>query len=260
METNRFRPDALVNDGEDEGREGPALKMDSEGNTLLSAINDTTTNWKIKVKVVRKLSPRLSRNANREFQNVIFEDEKGNMIQGILFNQQIKQFERTILLNHNYYISGAKVQKIAKTFRMVDNEYQLVLQRETKIQEISDENFQPLQQCFNFVSIRNILVVILNVGEKTFVKDDQYFLHNVLVINKESIENEYQLKQIKESNRATVASTSQTPIDTLPVKDEIHDIEKVFNLFEASGKQQHPCILEFKPVDVLQLDVTSKED
>ncbi|KAK1326435.1 hypothetical protein QJS10_CPA01g01694 [Acorus calamus] len=50
--------------------------MDFKEDVLLSAINEATKNWKIKVQVVQKLPPRISKNQNSKFQTIIFADEQ----------------------------------------------------------------------------------------------------------------------------------------------------------------------------------------
>ncbi|KAK1303387.1 hypothetical protein QJS10_CPB11g01438 [Acorus calamus] len=220
-------------------------KMDFKEDVLLSAINEATKNWKIKVQVVQKLPPRISKNQNSKFHTIIFADEQGKMIQGTIFDEQIRQFDKTIQLNHNYYLSDAKIQRIPEKYRYVDHEYQLILEKQTKIQQIFYESFELPEDPLCFVELKNlenlrnfinfdILVLVLNISKlKTSDKSDTAY-HELLIINEESMENKEPLKQIRDSNNLAIASTSEGKSKIL----DVDDITTVFKLFHESGDRQ----------------------
>ncbi|KAK1325799.1 hypothetical protein QJS10_CPA01g00181 [Acorus calamus] len=57
-------------------------------------------------------------------------------------------------------------------------------------------------------------------------------------LSKWSIANDVQLKEITKSHNSATASSSQIKTATLSSNDETHDIQTVFQLYDASGKRQ----------------------
>ncbi|KAK1317419.1 hypothetical protein QJS10_CPA05g00956 [Acorus calamus] len=102
------------------------LKTDCQIKMYLHELNESTKNWKIKLQVIEKCPPRISKRGNTKFQNYILTDVKGKMIQASTFKAYIKQFSEALSVNDVYYLSNAKILKIPQEYRLVDNDYQII--------------------------------------------------------------------------------------------------------------------------------------
>ncbi|KAK1283891.1 hypothetical protein QJS10_CPB21g00602 [Acorus calamus] len=97
----------------------------------LHELNESIKNWKIKLQVIEKCPPRISKRGNTKFQNYILTDVKklvcqGKMIQATIFKAYIKQFSEALSVNDVYNLSNARILKIPQEYRLVDNDYQII--------------------------------------------------------------------------------------------------------------------------------------
>ncbi|KAK1294421.1 hypothetical protein QJS10_CPA16g00149 [Acorus calamus] len=172
------------------------MQMDHKKEFCIMDINQTTKNWKIKVQVLEKLPPKKARNSPTEYQTIILADAKGSKIQAKLFNEDIKFFDNHINTNQIYYISDATVQHIDEKYRLVQNERQLKFNRYTKVEQVSEELFEPEHHQYHFVFLENlpdlikqgicfdVLVLVIKVEDIRKLDKSDAIVRRLFVVDK----------------------------------------------------------------------------
>lgn len=61
-------------------------------------------------------------------------------MQATIFGNNISQFQNTFILFKTYYISKADVQPIPLSYRIVDNKYQWIIDANTEIEDVLEED------------------------------------------------------------------------------------------------------------------------
>ncbi|KAL2944535.1 Replication factor A protein 1 [Bienertia sinuspersici] len=100
--------------------------------TYLDELTDKSKNYKVKVNVIQKARPKQSPGKKKR-QQLIFEDEKGNIMRGAIFEDDIPIFEEAIQRNGEYEISDAVIAPVPVQFQKKPNEFQMNLNRRIKL-------------------------------------------------------------------------------------------------------------------------------
>ncbi|XP_048502664.1 uncharacterized protein LOC104908456 [Beta vulgaris subsp. vulgaris] len=89
-----------INDNQIEGKKPFIGRMKPE-KTYLDKLTPTTKAYKVKVKLKEKSRTLISPHKKTRYQQLIFEDEKGNTMRGALFENQIDEFENVFKHEHD---------------------------------------------------------------------------------------------------------------------------------------------------------------
>ncbi|PON72909.1 Nucleic acid-binding, OB-fold containing protein [Trema orientale] len=98
-----------------------------------------TRKWTAKVLVAEKRLPRTSTRNSSRYQHLLLVDVQGTRIQATIFDDNIERFENTLIMFKTYNISNAIVNRIMPAHRVIDNQYQWIINDKTKINEVSEE-------------------------------------------------------------------------------------------------------------------------
>lgn len=104
----------------------------------IGALNPYSNNWTIKARVTQKSEIRTWSNQRSEGKLFSFAlvDESGEM-RGVGFNAAVDQFHDKLEVGKVYYFSKAKVNAAKKNFTNVASEYELTLEKNTEIEEVT---------------------------------------------------------------------------------------------------------------------------
>ncbi|KAF4385041.1 hypothetical protein G4B88_017842 [Cannabis sativa] len=121
----------------------------------LVSLNPYQGSWTIKVRVTNKGNMRTYKNARGEgcVFNVELTDEEGTQIQATMFNEAARKFYDKFELGKVYYISKGTLKVANKQFKTVQNDYEMTLNENSEVEEVSSEAAFVPETKFNFVPI-----------------------------------------------------------------------------------------------------------
>ncbi|KAK1565434.1 hypothetical protein Q3G72_026429 [Acer saccharum] len=90
--------------------------------------------------VAEKSMPRNARQNSSKYQHLILVDTQGTGIQATIFDKNIRAFEDTLTVFKKYHITNANVRPILPDHRVVNNEYQWIIDGGTTVEEIEKED------------------------------------------------------------------------------------------------------------------------
>lgn len=137
----------------------------------LVSLNPYQGNWTIKVRVTSKGNMRTYKNFKGEgcVFNVELTDEDGTQIQATCFNEAARKFYDKFELGKVYYISKGTLKVANKQFNTVRNDYEMTLNENSEVEEVSNEaafvpetkfNFVPIDELGPYVNGRELVDVI----------------------------------------------------------------------------------------------------
>ncbi|KAK2665790.1 hypothetical protein Ddye_004364 [Dipteronia dyeriana] len=107
---------------------------------FIQEIRHTTKKWTTIVFVAEKSMPRKARQNTSKYQHLILIDTQGTRIQPTIFDKNIQAFEDTLIVFKKYYITNASVRPISPDHRVMQNEYQWIIDSGTMVGEIEKED------------------------------------------------------------------------------------------------------------------------
>ncbi|KAI3883590.1 hypothetical protein MKX03_016272, partial [Papaver bracteatum] len=130
------------------------IRSDPKIHPLVSR-NPYQGNWTIKVRLTSKGNLRTYKNARGEgcVFNVELIDQDGTQIQATMFNEAVNKFYNKFELGKVYYISKGTLKVANKQFKTVQNDYEMNLNENSELEEVSEEGSHIPKEIFNFVKI-----------------------------------------------------------------------------------------------------------
>ncbi|TVU21884.1 hypothetical protein EJB05_31555, partial [Eragrostis curvula] len=125
---------------------------------LLSEINPTRRNWRIKVRVARMwhLSG-IAKGKGLTSMELALVDEEGVGITACIGQNELNNFKDTLMEGHSYFIKNFQVSKQARRFNAVPSTYTIYLTSWTIVQEVPVELSAGLPHyIFNFVDFQEL--------------------------------------------------------------------------------------------------------
>ncbi|KGN63732.1 replication protein A 70 kDa DNA-binding subunit B [Cucumis sativus] len=118
-------------------------------------LNPYLGDWTIKVRVTDKGNLRTYKNAQGEgcVFNVVLTDEDGTQIQATMFNDAARKFYEKFSLGKVYYVSRGTLKVANKKFKTVQNDYEMTLNVNSQVDEVSNEAAFVPETKYNFVKI-----------------------------------------------------------------------------------------------------------
>ncbi|KMS97346.1 hypothetical protein BVRB_6g155910 [Beta vulgaris subsp. vulgaris] len=104
--------------------------------TYLDKLTPTTKAYKVKVKLKEKSRTLISPHKKTRYQQLIFEDEKGNTMRGALFENQIDEFENVFKHEHEYEIANAPLKPVVGRYATRPDDCQMSFGGQTSIQPV----------------------------------------------------------------------------------------------------------------------------
>ncbi|KAL2935356.1 Replication protein A 70 kDa DNA-binding subunit B [Bienertia sinuspersici] len=141
---------------EQRGNAAPAARMSMTRRVHpLASLNPYQGTWTIKVRVTSKGDLRSYSNAKGEgiVFNVELTDEDGTQIQATMFKEAAKKFHDIFQMGKVYYISKGTLKVANKRFNPVPNDYEMTLNENSIVEEVSSEGVYIPETVFNFVPI-----------------------------------------------------------------------------------------------------------
>ncbi|KAJ6808923.1 replication protein A 70 kDa DNA-binding subunit A-like [Iris pallida] len=138
---------------------GPVAKNEAPARIVpIAALNPYQGRWTIKARVTSKGEVRRYSNARGEGKVFNFEllDSEGGEIRVTCFNLVVDQFYDQIEAGKVYLISKGTLKPAQKTFNHLNNEYEIVLDSTSTIQQCLEEDNSIPRQQFNFRPISEI--------------------------------------------------------------------------------------------------------
>lgn len=124
---------------------GTATAQQSSEYTPLSAINPYTNSWVLKVRVTRKPDELRTWEANAAGRKagkagtIDVRDGQGGEIQISMFNAEADKFWGLFEKNKVYTISGGQIKTAKKQYTTIDNDYTIVLGRDSQVKYVEDD-------------------------------------------------------------------------------------------------------------------------
>ncbi|PRQ16340.1 putative replication factor A protein [Rosa chinensis] len=119
------------------------------------SLNPYQGNWTIKVRVTNKGTMRTYSNARGQgcVFNVELTDEDGTEIRATMFNEAAKKFYEKFQLGKVYYVSKGALKVANKKFSTVQNDYEMTLNENSEVDEVSNEEAFVPETKFDFIPI-----------------------------------------------------------------------------------------------------------
>ncbi|XP_010691528.1 replication protein A 70 kDa DNA-binding subunit D-like [Beta vulgaris subsp. vulgaris] len=113
--------------------------------TYLDKLTPTTKAYKVKVKLKEKSRTLISPQKKTRYQQLLFEDEKGNTMRGALFENQIEEYESVFKSNQEYEIANAPLKPVLGRYATRDDDCQMSFGGQATIQPLDPEakSFEP---------------------------------------------------------------------------------------------------------------------
>eukprot|EP00250_Pteridium_aquilinum_P034781 c8088_g1_i1 orf=345-2195(-) len=141
---------------EQHGNAVPAARMGISRRVYpLVSLNPYQGNWTIKVRVTNKGPMRSFKNARGDGNvfNVELTDEDGTQIQATMFKEAAEKFYPKLELGKVYFISKGSLRVANKQFSTVKNDYEMTLNINSEVEEVSGEKSKIPELCYNLVKI-----------------------------------------------------------------------------------------------------------
>jgi replication factor A1 len=138
----------------------PKPKVAPATHTSISPIESLSpyhNKWTIRARVLSKSEVRTFHNARGEGKlfSVVFLDESGE-IKATGFGEQVDALYDQLQEGQVYYVTKCRVTLAKRQFSNVQNEYELIFERDTEINLCSDNSFEVPEVKFNFVDLNSM--------------------------------------------------------------------------------------------------------
>ena len=134
------------------------LKTDQDNQyTPIKSLNSFLFDWKIKARITKKQAKKTWRNAKGEgtLLNIELIDFHGTQIVATFFNELANKYDLTLKENSVYLFSNGTVKIANQKYTSIKNDYCIIFDRSSEIQEVEDDN-RIEAQGFSFVTIDEI--------------------------------------------------------------------------------------------------------
>ncbi|XP_060671114.1 replication protein A 70 kDa DNA-binding subunit B-like [Ziziphus jujuba] len=118
---------------------------------LIKDIQAQQRGWTVKVVIIEKAMPRVSKSSPNKYQRLILADEEGNKIQATIYGGDIHIFRDTLIIGKNYYISNAWVKEIGGQYQIVQNNLQWTINGRTIVEEVTGDSEIIVPAVYSFV-------------------------------------------------------------------------------------------------------------
>ncbi|KAH7547623.1 hypothetical protein FEM48_Zijuj01G0329500 [Ziziphus jujuba var. spinosa] len=118
---------------------------------LIKDIQAQQRGWTVKVVVIEKAMPQVSKSSPNKYQRLILADEEGNKIQATIYGGDIHIFRDTLIIGKNYYISNAWVKEIGAQYQIVQNNLQWTINGRTIVEEVTGDSEIIVPAVYSFV-------------------------------------------------------------------------------------------------------------
>ncbi|XP_060669871.1 replication protein A 70 kDa DNA-binding subunit B [Ziziphus jujuba] len=158
---------------------------------LIKDIQAQQRGWTVKVVVIEKAMPQVSKSSPNKYQRLILADEEGNKIQATIYGGDIHIFRDTLIIGKNYYISNAWVKEIGAQYQIVQNNLQWTINGRTIVEEVTGDSeiivpavysfvlFSRLHTYIDSLSHVGMFVYIVNLFSYIFITFHLYLIHHV---------------------------------------------------------------------------------
>lgn len=160
-------------------------KSDADMYMPVKALNQFSTDWRIKVRVTKKYEVKRWQNQRGEgyLQTVDLVDVHGTQIQGTFFNQQVDKFGPAIKENKVYVVSNGSIKLANKKFTSIPNDFCISFWDDTEFQEVPEDaaigndaySFRALRDLdvLQVGSVVDLIGVVFEVGTLGTIKIKQ---------------------------------------------------------------------------------------
>ncbi|XP_060668587.1 replication protein A 70 kDa DNA-binding subunit B-like [Ziziphus jujuba] len=118
---------------------------------LIKDIQAQQRGWTVKVVIIEKAMPRVSKSSPNKYQRLILADEEGNKIQATIYGGDIHIFRDTLIIGKNYYISNAWVKEIGAQYQIVQNNLRWTINGRTIVEEVTRDSEIIVPAVYSFV-------------------------------------------------------------------------------------------------------------
>ncbi|XP_073028736.1 replication protein A 70 kDa DNA-binding subunit B-like [Primulina eburnea] len=115
------------------------MEMENSVSVPINSLQAYQKNAIIKVMVLRQGNQTSTRQGSTTIRKMIFMDEEGTLIHGIIFSNIIQLFEDQMRINKTYIIEDPIVQPINKKYPNVNKNIELLLHRGTILREAQQQ-------------------------------------------------------------------------------------------------------------------------
>ncbi|KAF3316207.1 Replication factor A protein 1 [Orbilia oligospora] len=160
--TSNFYGNKPANAGRGAGGAGPSRGVgqssrgQSAGISLIESLSPYQNRWTIKARCIHRGEIKNWKNAKGDGKlfAVSFKDQSAE-IKATGFGDQVDSLYHVFEEGSVYLISKCKVQIAKRQFSNIDNDYELVFDRDSEVQKVDDDEGVPQQQ-YNFVTLQDL--------------------------------------------------------------------------------------------------------
>ena len=120
----------------------------------IKALNTFTRDWCIKARVANRGDLRTTQKGG-QLLKIELVDQHGTQIEGTFFNDAAKKFDPILQKNKVYVFSTGQIKMANKKFTSVRNDFCIVFEKNSDIQEAKDDG-SISNQAFDFCGIKDI--------------------------------------------------------------------------------------------------------
>ncbi|KAL3838866.1 hypothetical protein ACJIZ3_023457 [Penstemon smallii] len=138
---------------------------------FIKEVTPALTKWSVKVIVHEKTQPRVSQHGGRRHQQIVFMDETGHKVMGVIYEDDIDKLKDDFRVSSTYNISNAKLKRIEDKYNKFSYPYQWTINRHTLYHEEKSDVIPRSLFKTNFVNLSeikeksqpNVLIDILGI-------------------------------------------------------------------------------------------------
>ncbi|XP_062103571.1 uncharacterized protein LOC133814653 [Humulus lupulus] len=122
----------------------------------------------------------------------------GTRVQVTIYDREIDTFENRLITFNKYYISNVQVKESKAQYRVVDNQYEWVISRQTLLEEVED-NIMHTMTYYNFTPFRDLprhmdqmtsidllaVAIILNPKKQVYIRNNLQEIQEIILVNQE---------------------------------------------------------------------------
>jgi replication factor A1 len=138
----------------EEVRRTPMQDLSSNNYMPIKALNTFARDWIIKARIASKGEKKTTRNGGF-LMKIELVDQYGTQIEGTFFNDAANKFENILQKDKVYLFSNGNVKMANKKFTSVRNDFCIVFEKHSIIDEAKDDG-SITNQAFDFCSISEI--------------------------------------------------------------------------------------------------------
>lgn len=122
----------------------------------IKALNTFTRDWLVQARISHKAEKRSTKNGGSLLKIVII-DMSGTKIEGAFFDDAADHFDSKLKEGKVYLFSNANVKLANKKFTTVKNDFTLVFEKSSKIEETDDDGtIAGINSAFEFTEIKQL--------------------------------------------------------------------------------------------------------